>query len=233
MTDGHVTSHYQTVIKERVRHDGEVMTQTLPRVTISDMDQPDRLAEIVLQEFRLLTADTSGEAARIVATLSGGLEGAIPLLTSIDDKRDVATVRGLHASEAAGDAAQHDQLDRLVASWGPIRHYTPRIAERSKSPPSSYRLAVTESGINNEGSAASDGSSRGPDVASPADPLGLLWVGLPHGTYAGLMILLGGYDGPRATAAAREWPLALSRQLGVRIYESQLGQALPAEGQSM
>jgi len=208
------------------------MTQTLPRVRISDMAQPYRVAEILLQEFRLLTADTSGEAARIVAALSGGLEGAIPLLTSIDDDRDVATVRGLRASEAADDPAQHDQLDRLVASWGPIRHYTPRIAERSKSPPSSYRLAVTESGINEEGPDRADGSPREPGVTSAADPFGLLWVGLPHGTYAGLMILLGGYDDPREAADAREWPLALSRQLGVRIYESQ-GQALPTERQSL
>jgi hypothetical protein len=209
------------------------MTQTLPRVTISDMVQSDRVTEIVLQEFRLLTADTSGEAARIVAARSGGLEGAIPLLTSIDDQRDVATVRGLRASEAAADPVQHEELDALVASWGPVRHYAPRIAERSESPPSTYRLAVTESGINNDGSDPSDRSSRGPDVAGAADALGLLWVGLPHGTYAGLMILLGGYGERRAVAAAREWPLDLSRQLGVRIYEGQVGQALPTEGQSL
>jgi len=55
----------------------------------------------VLQEFRLHTATSAAEVARIVATFSGGIEPAVPLLTSIDDHRDVATVRGLHPGETS------------------------------------------------------------------------------------------------------------------------------------
>src|SRR5438034_1313900 len=51
-------------------------------------------------------------------------------------------------------------------------------------------------------------------------PLGLLWIGSPIGTHAGLLILVGGADD--ASVAQRDpgqWPLPLSRSLGVRIYE--------------
>ena len=48
---------------------------------------------------------------------------------------------------------------------------------------------------------------------------GLLWIGSPVGTHAGLLVLLGGRDDqPRPDAA--DWPLPMSRALGVRIYDN-------------
>ena len=173
---------------------------------------------LVLEEFRLHDARCAGEAARIVAALSEGIEPAVPLLTSIDDRRDVAIVRGLHAGERRGsDARLRAALDPFVAGWQPVRQYGPRITERSESPPTYYRLAVTESGITDQ------------QVPEPLPPrtagqktskrVGLLWIGLPVGTHAGLLTLLGTNDGAGARSEPRGW-LPLSRSLGVRIYES-------------
>jgi hypothetical protein len=181
---------------------------------------------LVLQEFRLHAADSTREAARIVATFSDGIEPPVPLLTSIDDDRDVAIVRGLHAGEQAeSDPRQRAALEPFVASWQPARQYGPRITERSESPPTHYRLAVTESGISNQ--------TEPPEPPQPLEPspremagentakrVGLLWIGLPVGTYAGLLTLLGTNDGAVHRSEPREW-LPLSRSLGVRIYESQ------------
>jgi hypothetical protein len=176
----------------------------------------------VLQEFRLHTATSAAEVARIVATFSGGIEPAVPLLTSIDDHRDVATVRGLHPGETAdGNLGQRAALDPLVASWQPLKTYAPRITEHSERPPTHYRLAVTESGINNgvTGSPAAVPTSTTKDVASM--PICLLWTGVPLGTYAGLILLLGSDGGgDAATSDPSDWPLLLSRSLGVRIYEN-------------
>lgn len=181
-----------------------------------------RINALVLQEFRLHSADTAGDAASIVAAFSRGIGPTVPLLTSIDDNRDVATVRALHPGEILeGDPGERAALDPLVASWQPPRQYGPRITERSESPPSYYRLAVTESGINN---AASDAyaTTGGASGAGSATPLGLLWIGSPVGTYGGLMVLVGDHDDPAgAMFAPHDWPLPLSRALGVRIYESQ------------
>jgi hypothetical protein len=179
---------------------------------------------LVLQEFRLHSADSAGEAARIVAAFSDGIEPPVPLLTSIDDDCDVAIVRGLHAGEQPeADPRQRAALDPLVSSWQPVKNYGPRITERSASSPTHYRLAVTESGI----------TSAKPDSPEPPEPpernvadsktskrVGLLWIGLPVGTYAGLLTLLGTDDGGVRRSEPREW-LPLSRSLGVRIYESQ------------
>jgi len=176
---------------------------------------------LVLQEFRLHAADTAGAAARIVAAFAEGVEPPIPLLTSIDDGRDVAIVRGLHSGEQPeGDPLQRAELDPLVASWQPVRQYGPRITERSESPPTYYRLAVTESGISN--AAAEPSEPKAPEVSdgTSSKRVGLLWIGLPVGTYAGLLTLLGTDDGAARRAEPREW-LPLSRSLGVRIYESQ------------
>jgi hypothetical protein len=180
---------------------------------------------LVLQEFRLHAADSAGEAARIVAAFSDGIEPPVPLLTSIDDDCDVAIVRGLHAGEQPeADPRQRAALDPFVSSWQPVKQYGPRIAERSASPPTHYRLAVTESGITNtkpEPSEPSEPSETPPrNVAdrNTSKRVGLLWIGLPVGTYAGLMTLLGTDGGGRSEP--REW-LPLSRSLGVRIYESQ------------
>lgn len=195
---------------------------TAPGVIVRDMITNSAIKTLVLEEFRLHAADTAPEAARIVAAFSGGIEPAVPLLTSIDDERDVAIVRALHAGETPeADPRQHAALDPLVASWQPIRRYVPRITERSQSPPAQFRLAVTESGINNaEPGSLAQVPRRSTDQGS-ATPLGLLWIGLPVGTYAGLLTLLGSVEDRESLAPnARHWPLPLSRPLGVRIYES-------------
>lgn len=186
------------------------------------MQTADPIKLLVLEEFRLRDADVDGAAARIVAASPGGIEPAIPLLTSIDDRRDVATLRALHAGESTErDAVQHAALDPLVSSWAAPKHYGPRIAERSQSPPSSFRLAVTESGINSGGMSPVTLGQESSGDGTTSHPVGLVWIGAPVGTHAGLLVLLGSYEDPRAVARDPSgWPLPLSRDLGVRIYES-------------
>ncbi|TMF63192.1 MAG: hypothetical protein E6I20_10640 [Chloroflexi bacterium] len=188
------------------------------------MASADPIQLFVLQEFRLRAADPDGVVARIVAARSSGREPAVPLLTSIGDRRDVATIRAFHAGEPAEtDAAQRAALDPLVSSWASPRHFAARISEHSHSPPSHYRLAVTESGINIEDEAFAV-SGPGPTADGPTStPVGLVWIGAPVGTYAGLLVLVGSYDDPDGARQADGWPLPLSRELGVRIYESNRG----------
>jgi hypothetical protein len=101
---------------------------------VQDMPIADPIRVFVLEEFRLRVADVDGAAARIVAESPGGIEPAIPLLTSIEDKRDVAMLRALHSGESTeSDAMQHAALDPLVSSWAVPKHYGPRIAERARS----------------------------------------------------------------------------------------------------
>jgi hypothetical protein len=184
------------------------------------MSTDDSIQTLVLQEFRLLAADTDGAAARIVADSPSGIEPPIPLLTSIDDRRDVATLRALHAGEPTDtDPAQRAALDFLVSSWEPPKHYGARIAERSQAPSSHFRLAVTESGINTPGAAPVTLRDASAGDGTTSRPVGLIWIGAPVGTYAGLLVLLGTYDEPVRRALAG-WPLPLSRELGVRIYEN-------------
>ena len=176
--------------------------------------------EFVVREFRLHAAEGADQAARIVATFPVGLEPSVPLLRSIDDERDVAIVGALHVGEQLNEREQRAALGSLVASWRPVKRYGPRISESTESPPSSYRLAVTESGINDQ----TDQPMLAPEVTGPAAPtnhVGLMWVGAPLESYAGLMVLLGSDEEQNADRPdAREWPLALSRQLQVRIYET-------------
>lgn len=175
---------------------------------------------IVLDEFRLRAADaeTGGAAARRVSVASRGARDSVPLLTSIDDPRDVATVRAVQADTPAavgprGDAA----LRELVSDWQPAKRYRPRIAERSGAS-SSFRLAVTESGINDEPVAAPSASVGEP---AAAEPVSLLVVGVPEDTHAGLLVLVGRDDAESAGERrdGSRWPLPLSRDLGVRVYE--------------
>ena len=185
---------------------------------VQGMSTSNSIRVLVLEEFRLRVEDLDGEAARIVAASSHGVEPAIPLLTSIEDRRDVAMIRAVHAGEPSeSDAAQHSALDPLVSNWAVPKHYGPRITERSQSRPSSFRLAVTESGINTGGvSPVTLAPKRGTPRA-----VGLVWIGEPVGTHAGLLVLLGTYDD--ALEVRRDpsgWPLALSRDLGVRIYQT-------------
>ena len=203
------------------------MTGLAPSVTVSYMASTTPINALILQEFRLHAADTAGDAARIVAAFSPGVEPAVPLLTSIDDGRDVAIVRGLHAGEQSeADPTERAALDPLVATWQPVRRYGPRIAERSETPSNYYRLAVTESGINNRTPAdrpdpvPRDAFTEDVPARSTSERVGLLWIGQPLGTYAGLLTLLGSDDPEARRSEPRDW-LPLSRSLGVRIYESQ------------
>lgn len=173
------------------------------------------ITAFVLSEFRLRDADSGPAAAEIVAAFGAGMEPAVPLLTSIDDRRDVAFVRALHGAETT-DPAERAALDPLVASWQAIKRYGPRIAERSESPPGYYRLAVTESGIND--SAGARGEPRMVDAAGDSVPISLLWIGAPAGS-AGMLVLLGNEERPASRPDPREWPLPLSARLGVRVYE--------------
>jgi hypothetical protein len=182
----------------------------------------DPIDTLVLQEFRLHAADTTGEAARIVASFSGGIESSVPLLTSIDDRRDVATVRAMHAGEPTDvTPGERAALEPLVESWQPLKSYRPRITERSARPPSRYRLAVTESGVNNA-EADLPATPRAQADVGISIPLVLMWIGVPLATYAGLLMLLGDDDRPSAWPAAPDWPLPLSGPLGVRIYEGRV-----------
>lgn len=189
---------------------------------VRDMSIANPIRVLVLEEFRLRAADVDGAAARIVAASPHGAEPIIPLLTSIDDRRDVATLRAVHTGESdATNAVQRATLDPLVSSWEPPKHYRPRITERSQSPPSSFRLAVTESGINDGGEPPVT-LGNAPVDGTTSHAVGLVWIGAPVGTHAGLLVLLGGYDDPLAADRADPsgWPLPLSRDLGVRIYEN-------------
>ena len=198
------------------------MTLTAPSVSLQHMQEADPIQLLVLEEFRLRIADVNGAAARIVAASPNGIEPAIPLLTSIDDPRDVAMLRAVHAGESSeADAVRHAALEPLVTSWAAPKHYGPRITERSQSPPSSFRLAVTESGINTGGVSPVTLSQAAHADATKSRAVGLVWIGAPVGTHAGLLILLGSYDEPGAVGHDPSgWPLPLSRDLGVRIYET-------------
>jgi hypothetical protein len=176
-----------------------------------------RLHTLELQELRLVSPDTDGTVARLVAGSYRARDHAVPLLTSIDERRDVAIVRAF-ADDAAPERAQDPRalLGPLVAEWQSPKRYRLRIAERSQSPPTYYRLAVTESGINDT---HSDSLAPRPTVAGSPFQAGLLWIGSPIGTFAGLLILLGGRDDqPRSDSLA--WPISTSRALGVRIYDN-------------
>lgn len=186
------------------------------------MSTDDPIQVLVLQEFRLRAADVDGAAARIVAASPHGVEPAIPLLTSIDDRRDVAMLRAVHTGEPTeADAAQHAALEPFVSSWAVPKYYGPRIAEGSQSPPSHFRLAVTESGINTGGTPPVTLSQEPAGGGTTSRAVGLVWIGAPVGTHAGLLVLLGSYDDPVSVGRDPSgWPLPLSRDLGVRIYDN-------------
>ena len=199
------------------------MTRNASAVIVRYMETDNPIRLLVLEEFRLRAADLDGEVARIVAATPHGLEPAIPLLTSIEDRRDVATLRAVRVNESIeADPAQHAALDPLVSNWGAPKHYGPRITEHSQSPPSSFRLAVTESGINAGGDApVTTLSESSMSDRSANRAVGLVWIGAPVGTHAGLLVLLGRYDDPlQLDYDPFGWPLPLSRDLGVRIYEN-------------
>ena len=171
---------------------------------------------IVLDEFRLHDADGDGSTARMIAAASMGSRDP-PLLTSIDDPHDVALLRTVAAgSPDMNDPREHAGLGHLVAGWQRSKRYRSRIAAASQvTDPSSYRLAVTESGINDEAAAPPSGWVGEP---TSGEPIALLLIGVPVGTHAGLLVLVG-RDGPPELGPTT-WPLPLSRALGVRVYNS-------------
>jgi len=177
------------------------------------------IGTIVLHEFRLHAADRSGAAARIVAGFPSHTGPGVPLLTSIEDERDVAIVQGLGGSDES--VLDRGTLDPLVERWRPVANYEPRIAERSAIPPSSYRLAVTESGINDAEPKPTTTPAVDDRPEGPTSPLGLLWIGNPVGTHAGLLTLIGNHpDTSPSSTDPPDWAAPLARRLGVRIYES-------------
>lgn len=182
------------------------------------MDTNERDDVIVLDEFRLRAADGDGSAARIVAEASKGSLDP-PLLTSIEDPLDVALLRTVTAgSPDANDPHELAALGHLVAAWQRSKRYRSRIAATSEvTDATSYRLAVTESGINDEGSAP---PSEWLGEAASGEPIATLLIGVPEGTHAGLLVLVGREGSPLAADGPAPWPLPLSRELGVRIYQS-------------
>ncbi len=197
------------------------MPDHAPDATIGDVAGNDPAEVLVLDEFRLHAADTDGVAARIVSAAWNGSRDPVPLLTSIDDPRDVATLRTLSAEGPDGDGPHSEAaLGPLVATWQTPKRYQARIAARSQGPPaSSFRLAVTESGINDE-QVAPTNVWVGEPMAG--ELVALLLIGIPEGTHAGLLVLVG-RDRAEHAAGGRghgSWPLPLSRDLGVRLYQS-------------
>lgn len=172
---------------------------------------------LVLEEFRLSDGAAYADADRALAAAD---PTGVPLLISIGDDRDVASIRCVPARLGPPD----ETIDRsafraLVSRWGPVHTYRPRVAESSLIRPTSYRLAVTESGINGTDPMGVGATSRdGGAGDGHATTLDLLWIGAPLGSHAGLLVLIG--DGERAAAADVAWPLSLSGSLGVRIYRA-------------
>lgn len=184
---------------------------------------PDGFDFLALQEFRLHAPDADGVVARMVATASRPSEGAVPLLTSVDDRRDVATLRAVSSVTPNVDPLREDRaLGRLVATWQPVRRYLPRLAERSDGTASSFHLAVTESGINDEPVAPPSTWLGEISGESSGERIALLWIGSPEGTHAGLLVLVGRDEEVRLAGGPDHpsWPLPLSRDLGVRVYKS-------------
>ena len=79
---------------------------------------------------------------------------------------------------------------------------------------------MTESGINAGGGAQSALPEGFGGEQTTSRAIGLVWIGAPVGTHAGLLILIGNYEDPTAEGDTFGWPLPLSRDLGVRIYEN-------------
>ena len=168
--------------------------------------------QIVLEEFRLSDGAAYADADRALAAAD---PTGVPLLTSIADDRDVAIVRCLPARSGPPDGTiDRSAFGALVSRWGVVHTYRARIAESSLARPTSYRLAVTESGINESPAIRGGPASRHERVDDPPAPLDLLWIGAPRSSHAGLLVVIG--DGESGADAA--WPLSLSESLGVRIY---------------
>ena len=171
---------------------------------------------LVLEEFRLSDGAAYSDADGALAARD---PTGVPLLTSIADDRDVASVRCVPARSAPeDDNIDHAAFGALVSHWGTLRTYRPRIAESSLLPPASYRLAVTESGVNDSDPVGAPTPRDEEAIAEPTSLVQLLWIGVPRSSHAGLLVVIG--DGEGTAGADVSWPVALSRSLGVRIYRA-------------
>jgi len=184
------------------------------------LSAPDGIDRLILQEFRLTDGASHAEADGILAS---AYPDGVPLLMSISDDRDVASVRSIpYGTSTKDDPVDRASFGALVSSWQSQQTYRSHIVESSLELPTRYRMAVTESGLN-DSDRALPGALRPADVSeSEADmptSVALLWIGAPVGTHAGLLVLVGNDDEAGIEQDA-EWPLPLSQQLGVRIYDS-------------
>lgn len=179
------------------------------------------ITALVLHEFRLRSAADRRTAADTVAYWTDSDDAQIPLLFAIDDPRGLALV----VARRSGDDPETGRglLSELVAlgSEAPPRHFTPRLVIGIPNSSSYFRLAITESGINDPEPTA-DPAAR---TDGRPDPFGgqlrLLWVGLPLDTPAGLLLLAGQQlDGSVSGTGqgTTPWPLPLSTEPEVRIY---------------
>lgn len=198
-----------------------VMPIVVARNIIRNMTVGDGKEIFVLDEFRLRTPDTDGATAALVR--AGGFGESldpIPLLTSIDDARDVANVRTVLVGEPEGIGPRGDvALGPLVSGWKPVKRFVSRVAARTEGAPvTSFRLAVTESGINDE---IVSPPARWPGQPAASDPVSMLLIGVPVGTHAGLLVLVG-RDAAQAAALRPPSgpPAPLASELGVRVYEA-------------
>jgi hypothetical protein len=174
------------------------------------------IKQFELHEMRLRASSDRALAATAVADQAG--PDGLPMLSSIEDDRDVAVLR------AVGPGGKPDEelraaLSPYVASRRPVRQYRSRLALQSPQPASYFRLAVTDSGINNSAqsgdppTAVTQGSAAGTTAQQ-------LWIGAPVDSFGGLLVLVGHAEEGSFAADRRStsWPLPLSADLGVRIY---------------
>ena len=117
----------------------------------------------VLHELRLTTGDLATRllvAARIAGMTQAEDEQVLPMLVSIDDGRDVACVRRVHALPGVDDDAGvriRKALGTEPESSGPPRYYNERAAiAGERGTQSYYRMAVTESGTNDHARTVAD-----------------------------------------------------------------------------
>lgn len=175
------------------------------------------IAEFVLHEARLSAA---AEITVVGRALEQAGAGEVPLLVSIEDLLDCAVLVPVRAGETYGGL--HLSLRRHLRLRRPAQHYRARFVDRMSPRDAAYfRLAVTESGINEAGrSPGARGTRPGSDPKArgdrPSDEL--LWIGAPRDTHAGLLVLVGHTHKAAHDPGAGRWPLPLSADLGVRIY---------------
>ena len=171
--------------------------------------------QLILQEFRLTTV----AATKAVGDIVGLTSPRVPLLTSIADPLDVATIRNVDRDTPHLTFEDRIALAPFVSAWKPAREYAVRFLEHALAPPDHYRMAVTDSGINDRDRSVV--ARTGDAGQTRGDAIGMLWIADPVGSHAGLLIVIGHYGRGAFEPSTKfsDWPLALSLDLGVRIYE--------------